>query len=159
MPGLMPTRSLLLAGLLAVFMPTADAAETTQQASDAIRAALEQWTADFNAGNRSRVCDLFAPDLISNFRGAPERNYQALCDNLQKSLADPTRSYRNALELKEIIVSGDLAAVRLVWHSTVKLKDSGVEESDAEPGLDVFRRQPDGSWKIARFIAYPVGGP
>jgi ketosteroid isomerase-like protein len=23
-----------------------------------------------------------------------------------------------------------------------------------EPGLDVFRRQPDGSWKIVRYIAY-----
>jgi steroid delta-isomerase len=23
-----------------------------------------------------------------------------------------------------------------------------------EPGLDVFRKQPDGSWKIVRYIAY-----
>ena len=41
----------------------------------------------------------------------------------------------------------------------MKLKDSGAAETDAEPGLDIFRRQPDGSWKIARFIAYPLGGP
>ena len=158
MPGWMLSRTLLLVAGLAV-LPAAAAAETAQESSAAIRAALEQWTADFNAGNRERVCDLFAPDLISNFRGAPPRDFRALCDNLQKSLADPTRTYRNVLELQEIIVSGDLAAVRLIWHSTVKLKDSGVEETDAEPGLDIFRRQPDGSWKIARFIAYPLGGP
>jgi steroid delta-isomerase len=23
-----------------------------------------------------------------------------------------------------------------------------------EPGLDVFRRQPDGKWRIARYMAY-----
>ena len=159
MPGWMLPRTLLLLAGLGAFMPAATAAETAEQSSAAIRAALEQWTADFNAGNRARVCDLFAPDLISNFRGAPERDFRALCDNLQKSLADPTKTYRNVLELQEIIVSGDLAAVRLIWHSTVKLKDSGTEETDAEPGLDIFRRQPDGSWKIARFIAYPLGGP
>jgi uncharacterized protein (TIGR02246 family) len=159
MPLPMLTQLLLLVGFVSAGLSTAGAADPAEESSRQIRAALEQWTADFNAGNRSRVCDLFAPDLISNFRGAPERDYQALCDNLQKSLADPTKTYHNMLELREIIVSGDLAVVRLVWHSTVKLTDSGVEESDAEPGLDVFRRQPDGSWKIARFIAYPVGGP
>jgi ketosteroid isomerase-like protein len=26
--------------------------------------------------------------------------------------------------------------------------------SASEPGLDIFRRQPDGSWKIVRYIAY-----
>ena len=28
-----------------------------------------------------------------------------------------------------------------------------------EPSLDVFRRQPDGSWKIARFLAFEATGP
>ena len=23
-----------------------------------------------------------------------------------------------------------------------------------EPGMDIFRRQPDGSWKIMRYMAY-----
>ena len=30
----------------------------------------------------------------------------------------------------------------------------GKTEESREPGLDVFRKQPDGSWKIARYIAY-----
>jgi steroid delta-isomerase len=41
-----------------------------------------------------------------------------------------------------------------VWTLKVKPKDSGLEISLDEPGMDVFRRQPDGSWKISRYIAY-----
>ena len=113
-----------------------------------IRAALTQWTADFNAGNADKVCGLFAPDLIAQYRGQPERNYEALCGVLQRSLSDRSKSYQYSL------VTGDLAVVRLVWTLKVRRKDSGAEVSSDEPGMDIFRRQPDGSWKITRYIAY-----
>jgi steroid delta-isomerase len=43
--------------------------------------------------------------------------------------------------------------VRLTWTSTV----TGAPEGDVksvEPGMDIFRRQSDGSWKIMRYLAY-----
>jgi steroid delta-isomerase len=52
-------------------------------------------------------------------------------------------------------VSGDLAVVRLIWISNLTATD-GRTTSEEEPGLDVFQRQPDGSWKIIRYIAYPA---
>jgi steroid delta-isomerase len=54
---------------------------------------------------------------------------------------------------KEIIVAGDLAVVRLTWRLTVQGKDAPAETIE-EPGMDIFRRQGDGSWKIFRYIAY-----
>lgn len=57
------------------------------------------------------------------------------------------------LKIKEILVSGNLAIVRLTWRSTVTM--NGKQQSNDETGLDVFGRQPDGSWKISRYIAYP----
>jgi len=100
------------------------------------------------------VCELFAPDLIAQYRGQPERDYTALCDLLKRSLSDRTRTYTYSLVVKEIVVADDLAVVRLVWTLTIKRKDSGGEMTSDEPGMDVFRRQPDGSWKISRYIAY-----
>jgi ketosteroid isomerase-like protein len=73
---------------------------------------------------------------------------------LQKSLKDEARSFTYALDIKEIIVSGDLAAVRLVWTLTVEPKGGGAAIVSREPGLDIFRKAPDGSWKIARFLAF-----
>ena len=75
---------------------------------------------------------------------------------MSSSLRDQEKSYHYNLDLKEILVSGDLAAVRLVWTLTVARKEGGVIETIEEPGIDIFRRQPDGSWKIARYLAFPI---
>ena len=136
---------LLLASISTSFVAHAD------PASD-IRAALTQWTDDFNAGRADKVCALFAPDLRANVRGVPERDYTALCNLLQSSLADRARHYKYALDIKEVRVWGEVAVVRLVWTLTVS--QAGVGTVSVEPGMDIFARQPDGSWKITRFMAY-----
>ena len=126
-----------------------------QDAQSEIRTALTQWMEDFNARRAGKVCGLFAPDLVAQFRGQPERNYAGLCELLKRSLSDPERSYSYTLAIKEVIVFGDAAIVRLVWTLTVHRKDApGGDITANEPGMDLFRRQTDGSWKIARYIAY-----
>jgi steroid delta-isomerase len=49
---------------------------------------------------------------------------------------------------------GDTAVVRLVWTFTIREKDKSGQEQSVEPGMDVFRRQADGSWKIVRYMAF-----
>ena len=120
----------------------------------AIRAALEQWRQDLNDRRPEHICDLFAAELLYDFQGLPEQKYTLLCDRLHKALADQTKSITYGLRIKEVIVSGDLAVVRLTWISTVTGAD-GKSETDDEQGLDVFARQADGSWKFIRYIAYP----
>jgi ketosteroid isomerase-like protein len=73
---------------------------------------------------------------------------------LRRSLADQTKKFTYSLDIKEIIVAGDLAVVRLVWTLKVTVPGTANAVETKEPGLDLFRRQPDGSWKIIRYIAY-----
>ena len=54
------------------------------------------------------------------------------------------------------MVSGDLAVVRLIWHLSVTDKQTGATETSSDRGIDIFRRQPDGQWRISRFIAYEM---
>ena len=125
----------------------------------AVRAALLQWNADFNAGRKERICDLFSTDLRYDYGAFPERGYRAICDLLHRSLDDPERRYAYDLEIREVLVSGDLAVVRLVW--TLEITDRATKEpvaTSTEPGMDVFRRQGDGSWRIVRFLAYEREG-
>lgn len=146
-------RTLLLAMLtIAQLHPATAGADDKDQA--AIRAALEQWTADFNARRADKICDLFEPDLIYDFRGLPEQRYDDICPRLKRALGDETRTWSYAPpDIKEILVFADVAVVRLTWTATVKGGPEGDVKS-VEPGMDIFRRQPNGSWKIMRYMAY-----
>jgi uncharacterized protein (TIGR02246 family) len=148
------TAALLTAAMLMLALASPLAAESTDAAAQAaIRARLMQWTDDFNAGKVQEACDLFAPDLRYDYRGLPERNYQEMCAGLRRALTDPSKHYSYALAIKDILVFGDMAAVRLVW--TLTLTAAGAEPKVShEHGIDVFRRQPDGAWRIIRFVAY-----
>lgn len=122
-------------------------------AEAAVRSALATWNAAFNAGDTEKVCDLFAPDLRYDYAGLPERNFDDMCGQLQRVLADRSRLMAYALDIKEVIVAGDIAVVRLVWTLTNRPQD-GETITTTETGMDMFRRQPDGTWKVSRFIAF-----
>jgi uncharacterized protein (TIGR02246 family) len=124
------------------------------QAETNIRAVLMKWTADFNARNTAEICDLFAPDLRYDFQGLPERSYDDICRLLHTSLTDAGKRYSYSPDIKEIIVFGDLAVVRLTWSLKVRNDGAPGDVTSQEIGLDVFRRQPDGRWKIIRYIAF-----
>jgi steroid delta-isomerase len=125
------------------------------EAPDAeIRAALVQWTADFNAGHADAVCDIFAPSLRADVAGAAERDFDAQCALLRKTLGDSSRSFSYALDLKEILAEGDMAAVRLKWTLTARVKATGTVSTTEEQGLDVFGKGSDGRWRIIRFMSW-----
>lgn len=119
-----------------------------------VRAALKQWTEDFNAGRADKVCDIFAPTLRADVDGFPERTFDVQCKVLHTVLADPDHSLSYALEIKEILADGDMAAVRLVWTLTSKNKASGETKVTEEQGLDIFGRSSDGRWQIIRFMSF-----
>jgi uncharacterized protein (TIGR02246 family) len=145
-------KRLAVATLLASCWSLTALADTA--AEKAIRDALSKWTEDFNARNATRICDLFAPDLRYDFRGQPERDFAAMCSGLKRTLADRSKTLTYSFDIKEIIVSSDMAIVRLVWTSRVSQAGSGQVVETKEPGLDVFRRQSDGTWRISRYLAY-----
>lgn len=147
-------RTAAIGAVLSAMPAWAGADPATERAEQEIRRALIDWQHAFNAGDTGSVCNLFAPDLRYDYRGFPERGFVDMCGMLNGSLADRSRKYTYDLAIKEIIVSGDMAAVRLVWTLTAKRHDQTVGTVTAEPGLDIFRRQPDGSWKIVRYLAY-----
>ncbi len=116
----MPSDNLIASTVLALLLMAAPAGRAVAEtAEDAIRATFAQWTKDFNAGNAEAVCQLFSPELRYDFRGYPERDYNDVCTLLHRSLSDASKRYAYGLDIREIIVSGDLAVVRLAWTLTV----------------------------------------
>jgi len=106
-----------LVGAAPVFLAPALAQDNAEAV---IRAAFAQWTEDFNAARADKVCGLFAKDLVSNYRGVPERGFERQCKILNEALTDKERRFHYALAIKEILVFGDIAIARVVWTLTIK---------------------------------------
>ena len=94
----------LACSLVATLLLCAPPVRADDASRAAIAAALTQWTADFNAGRADKVCDLFSRELRVDFRGQPERGYDAQCDLLKRALTDSARTFSNAFAIKEILV-------------------------------------------------------
>jgi steroid delta-isomerase len=114
---------------------------------------LQRWTAAFNAKDAAGTCDLFAPDLVYSIPEVVHGTRETMCSNLAAlhARSDIKLRYDNPA-IHEILVAGDVAVVRLTWTLTTETK--GARDTTTEEGMDVFRRQPDGRWSIARFIAF-----
>jgi uncharacterized protein (TIGR02246 family) len=145
------TAIVTIASTVTAMMAAASADPAADEA--AIRQRFQRWTADFNARDAGRVCDLFAPDLVYSIPEVVQGTRQTLCANLAAMLArsDITLHY-DSPDIHDIIVMGDVAVVRLTWTLTTEV--NGVKDRTTEEGMDIFRRQPDGRWSIARFVAF-----
>jgi ketosteroid isomerase-like protein len=143
----------IAASLVLVLTPLAAAAGPASP-EDEIRTALQNWTDDFNAGRADKVCDLFAPVLRADVRGAPERDFDTQCRLLRKALADSEHAITDAFSLKEVVVERDMAVVRLTWTETIRVKATGLVTTRFDEGLDVFGRGSDGTWRIIRYMAF-----
>jgi ketosteroid isomerase-like protein len=144
-------RNLLIA--IVILAATAAHAQAATPEQD-IRVALTRWTDDFNAGHADAVCGLFAPALIADVRGAPERDFDTQCKLLREAIADPERSDTEAFEVKEVLVGGNIAAVRIVWTTTMRIKATGETTTSVYQGLDIFEHAGDRGWHIIRYMAY-----
>ena len=147
--------SIIAAAALTASLDQTGGAEPSESAENAIRSAIENWRSAFNARDEDRVCALFAPDLVANYQGEPERDFTSLCEMLRTALRDPDTTYRYSVQINEIMVYGDAAVVRLVWALEIEKVGSPTQTIE-EPAVDIFHLQADGSWKVSRYLAYPA---
>jgi uncharacterized protein (TIGR02246 family) len=123
-----------------------DKAEITQR--------LERWASSFNANDPQGACDIFAPDLVSNVPGSLNAGRDAVCARLRSIMAGAKRRFDYVPAIHEIMIFGDMAVVSLTWTLTIQRKSK--RDVNREVGMDVFQRQPNGQWSIARFIAFTI---
>jgi ketosteroid isomerase-like protein len=142
-------RAALTIGLLAWSVPA-----LAKDEAAAIRAELDAWTAAFNARQADKICGIFAEDLRYKFGEVSDRGYNDVCTALRRSLGDETHRSHYTLDLREILVYGDIAVVRLIWTLDSSQAGSSATVRTLEPGMDIFKRQTDGTWKIIRYLAY-----
>jgi steroid delta-isomerase len=121
-------------------------------AESTIRAKLAAWETAYNSGDRKTAFAIWAPDLVGWYPGIPDVTWQQEKDALDRPAPAAPQS-RLHVQIVEVIVSGGLAVVRDIWTETPPAGSAAPATRIAS--FEVWRRQPDGDWKIARWISAP----
>ena len=130
--------AILLAGCwLAAAAASPAVAQSDAGAEKAIRDALSRWTDDFNARDATRSATSSrrtCATIFADLRNATTMPCAAL---LHRALGDRSKTLTYSFDIKEIIVSGDMAIVRLVWTS--KVSQRGLLAGDRDQGARTGR--------------------
>jgi ketosteroid isomerase-like protein len=136
--------------LLYLVTPAAHAGPTQAQQDEAvIRQSLADWVQAFNSGDYAKAAQVWAPDMLGWSDGG-EDSYQREMDSARKTPKVTHPQYRYQLVIDEVMVSGDMAVVRDTWTGI-----GATGEATSFRSFEVWRRQPDKSWKISRWLDGP----
>jgi ketosteroid isomerase-like protein len=121
-----------------------------------IRQALADWVKATNEGDRQRANSIWAKDLIGWYPGQPDDTYEKEMQAAARPQSGKKPRTTTAVTINEVLVSSDMAVVRDTW--TFTQEGSGASDAnspDVIRSFEVWRKQADGSWKIARWISAP----
>ena len=145
-------RHSIAAGLL--LLPTAAAAQQNAD-QDSIRTAMEAGARACESGRPDDIMRSYARDISLAFPGIPDQNYDTilagyrqLCTGSGEGTVETTRG-----DYQEIIVSGDLAVVRVIWNTHLRGMAPGTVRRLQD--MQVWRRTPEG-WRFFRGAHFPL---
>jgi ketosteroid isomerase-like protein len=149
-------RPALLLSIASLTLSPSGNAQTQADSAAAVRAihaALTDWVAAANRGDWKSASKVWAPDLVGWYPGQPDDTYAREMDRVANpKLGSPKTHYE--VQVVEVMVSGKLAVVRDIWRfSTAAGKPDAT--TSVVRGFEVWREQPDSSWKISRWISAP----
>lgn len=134
----------------------------TEADREEIRRFYSVWTSRLLDGDLEGVVDLYTDDTVVMEPGRPALRGKAELLAFLRSLPTVVRADFDAHEIEGY---GDLAYVAGTYSMTVEQEGSPDPITDAGTFIEIRRRQPDGTWLLARDIhnsdgpaSNPTGG-
>jgi ketosteroid isomerase-like protein len=152
------SRRLLAAALLIGGIAAGRGAWASSSDDDAaIRKALQDWVRNFNSGDYLAAATVWAPDVVGWWGppNSPVDTFERELEAAKQPIPPGAPKTTFELAIDEIIITGDLAVVRDTWVEATRPPDALTPKRKTFRSFEVWRRQPDRSWKIARWIDGP----
>ena len=113
----------------------------------AIRDSIMELEAAVNAGDTDRLMPLSTNDIVVIRPNEPALIGKEANRRRNQQEFDEF-ALQEVYEIKNIDVSGDLAVAHFTWSTTATIKASGKTVNPKGNWIMVYKRQPDGAWKI-----------
>ena len=119
-----------------------------------IRSMVATYLQLVNEGNAEEILKLYTDDAVAMIPFGPSLEGK---DALRKESFGTHQEVKFdlAYDIKEVVVSGDWAFARTTVDGILTLKAIEASALDKMKMIQIFNKQDDGSWKIARFIFNP----
>jgi len=89
---------------------------------------------------------------VSPRKGQPDADFNQTQENYRKLFAKPPEFPITIFyKIEEIKVSGDLVFIRMMWFVE---RDSDKQILSRLKDLEIWQRQSDGAWKLARGLSF-----
>jgi ketosteroid isomerase-like protein len=124
-------------------------------AAGAVRARLAAWVRQANTNDRDGMREVWAPGLIGWFpRAALFSDSAAFA--VARIRPTPTADVRTSFDvvIHDVVASGSIVAVHDIWTETRALAPGKAVRRQIR-GSELWRCQPDGRWRIARYVSAP----
>lgn len=144
-----------LAGLALLVVACSSPAPAHPSAADdqqAIAKAMTEYVAAMKSNDPAKIASWWTDDAVFIDRAAPTVRGRAALDSVIKSMLAAARLTDAAVVTEEIAVSGDLAYFIGRYDEFLQPKTGALVRSGGRL-IFVWKRQPDGSWKIARNVS------
>jgi ketosteroid isomerase-like protein len=148
------TKSILIVVGLAGIAPGALLAQGSGTDAAILRGLIDQTARSINAHDPDGVMAHYSKDIIVSYPGVADTTYD-LFDRTYRQMMNPSIITRTVPTVDEIVVSGDLAMIRMQWSTTITDKASGNTSSRVAKDLQIWRRE-HGSWKFYRGMWHHV---
>jgi uncharacterized protein (TIGR02246 family) len=119
--------------------------------SAAVAAADERWLAAFHRRDVAGLVELYTEDVVLLPDGEPAIVGRPAARAAHEAFFERWEA-RQEIDNTEIVVAGDWAFMRGSWLLTLEPRAGGDETRVRGKHLVIWRRQPDGAWKVARDI-------
>ncbi|WP_420128095.1 nuclear transport factor 2 family protein [Longimicrobium sp.] len=126
---------------------------------EAVRALVIRSGDAFNAKDPDTIIALYSRDVILTYPGVPDQDYATLDAGYREMTNLPAGvTVTTVPTIEEIIVSGDLAVVRVAWNTTTVQAEPAQRATRQLRDMQVWRREADG-WKFFRGVHFRVPPP
>jgi ketosteroid isomerase-like protein len=140
--------------------PAKEAASAHERDVETLRKAIIRSGEAFNAVDPEGILSQYARDVILSYPGIPDMDY----DTLAKAYAElrnrkPGVTEKTTPTIEEILVSGDLGVIRVMWTTVTTETDPPRQSTRHMKDLQIWRREKDGSWMFIRGMHYRMPEP
>jgi uncharacterized protein (TIGR02246 family) len=142
---------------LATSLTAGAAGAPEKQIEAGVRAEFARWTEAYKRHDLKGTMEIFDPQVRFAFQGGPDVGYAELERSyVAEFKANSTAEWVGSID--EVLGSGDIAAEFSTWK-LIDHRDGKEIVLAQNRGMDLFRMNARGEWRIIRSLNYPLKAP